>query len=411
MIFPQYMKALLTAERSPLPSRLNVLRLAGAGYPVLPRPRTAGSLVGALERRAPSVLRRLVGRGTNRDAQRVGWVTYDSFPSRKRHFRELDPFTGMRVGNVARWMNAHEPDINNELYDPDRRYDVVVFQKMMDARCQAEAEKIRAAGGKVVFDANVNYYEVWGDYFVPGTRPTDQQRADAIRMTTGADWVVADSSYLAGVIRPLNAHVTVIPDNIDTSVYRGQREHRSRGPVRLVWSGIGKKAVHLLSIADALANLKDAELVLVVDGPPECLPELERAIRCHLVTFSHRRYARTLVDCDLMLSPKRLINAYEMAHTEWKITLGMAIGLPAIASPQQSYIEAIGHLGGGIIADTPEEWRSGLETLVASCGLRSELGARARQTVTERYATPVVAAQYLALLRDLVGMPVTATVS
>ena len=27
---------------------------------------------------------------------------------------------------------------------------------------QVEAERIRAHGGKVVFDANVNYYEHWG---------------------------------------------------------------------------------------------------------------------------------------------------------------------------------------------------------------------------------------------------------
>jgi glycosyltransferase involved in cell wall biosynthesis len=406
VIFPRYMQALLSAERAPLPSRLRVLRFASAGYPVLPRIRIARALVSSLERRAPAILRRLAGRGEKSDAHRVGWVTYDSFPRCKRQFRELDSFTGMRVGNVARWMNAHQHDIVNELYDPDRFYAVVVFQKMMDARCQAEADKIRASGGKVVFDANVNYYEIWGDYFVPGTRPTEQQRADALRMTASADWVVADSSYLAGVIRPLNPRVTLISDNVDTAVYRGARQHRSGGPVRLVWSGIGKKAVHLLSIREALASVGNAELVLVVDDPPECLPDLERVIPCRVLRFSHRRYSRTLSGCDIMLSPKRLVNGYEMAHTEYKITLGMAVGLPAIASPQQSYREAIGYRGGGIIADTPGEWRDGIERLVGSPDLRAELGARARQTVAEHYSTPIVAARYLALLRDLVGISV-----
>ena len=98
---------------------------------------------------------------------------------------------------------------------------------------------------------------------------------------------------------------------------------------------------HLLSLCDVFRTLPDAELVLVVDEPPACLPELSRAIRCSVVPFSDEAYARTLTTCDIIISPKRLINAYEMGHSEYKITLGMAIGLPAVASPQLSYVDAI----------------------------------------------------------------------
>jgi len=406
-IFPRYWDAMASAVRRPLPTRTTTLRLAAAGYPVLPAMRTPRELAARFVRAAPLVLRH----GREHDGlQRVGWVTYDSFPRRKRRLEDLDTFTGMRAGNVARWMNAHESNFWNEIYDPDRRYDVVIFQKMMDKGCQAEAEKVRAYGGRMVFDANVNYYHIWGDYFIPSTRPTSEQQDDARRMTQLADWVVADSSYLEGVIRPLNPNVTWIPDNVDTSVYRGLRQHRV-GPLRLVWSGIGRKAGHLLDIRDVLAELADAELTLVVDDPPECLPALQAAIPCRLVSFSHRRYARTLLQSDVVISPKRLTNGYEMAHTEYKITLGMAVGLPAIASPQQSYVEAISHRGGGVIASTLDEWRAALEQL-RSATVRAELGQRARQTVDERYATPVVAAQYhalLALVSSNAGRPTSAT--
>ena len=405
VIFPKYMQALVAAERKPRTPVVELLRLARAGFPVLPG-LDPSAIAGDLRQKAPAVLRRF---GQSSKAARVGWITYDSFPLKKRTFRSLDSFTGMRVGNVARWINAHERLIVNELYHPDRRYDVVVFQKMMDARCQAEADKVRAAGGKVIFDANVNYYEVWGEYFVPGTRPTDEQRADAVDMTRSADWVVADSNYLARVIQPINPRMTVIPDNVNTDLYGALRQHRATRPVRLVWSGIAKKAAHLLSVIDVLAALKDAELVLVVDDAPDCLAQLERAIRCRLVKFSDRRYARTLAGCDIMLSPKRLINAYEMAHTEYKITLGMAAGLPVVASPQQSYLEAIEHRGGGIIANTPDEWRDALGRLAASPAMRCDIGSRARQTVTDCYTTPLIASRYLQLLRNLTGLSETAT--
>ena len=119
------------------------------------------------------------------------------------------------------------------------------------------------------------------------------------------------------------------------------------------------------------------------------------------VEFSLRRYARVLRESDVIVSPKRLINGYELGHTEWKITLGMAAGLPAVASQQRSYVEAIGYRGGGIVVDKPEEWLNALERL-REPGLREELGHRARETVVERYATPVVARQYADLLTSLV---------
>ena len=219
-----------------------------------------------------------------------------------------------------------------------------------------------------------------------------------------ADWVVADSTYLGNVVRRFTTRVQCIWDNVDLDVYSGVREHGPASPVRLVWSGIGKKAAHLLLIKDVLAELNGVELVLVVDEPPACLAELQQVIPCRLVTFSDQTYALTLRQCDIIISPKRLVNAYEMAHTEYKITLGMAVGLPAVASPQPSYVEAVGHRGGGFIVDTPDEWRDALKQLVSSPALRADLGERARQTVAERYATPVVAAAYLAFLRRVAGL-------
>ena len=243
VIFPKYLESFADARREPLPSKFQVLRLASEGYPVLPKMRTVGDLARAIERRMHTVVRRFSSVGRPRDLVQVGWITYDSFPRRKRRLSRLDPFTGMRVGNVARWMNEHHQDaILNELYVPGRRYDAVVFQKMMNRRCQDEAQAIQVRGGKVIFDANVNYYETWGDYFIPGTEPTAQQREDAIQMTRMADRVVADSTYLRDEIARLNPRVQRIADNVNMAVYGCTiRRHGPGNPVRLVWSGVAKR--------------------------------------------------------------------------------------------------------------------------------------------------------------------------
>ena len=329
-------------------------------------------------------------------ALRVGWAT--SAWALGPTYRSLPAPVAMRVANIGRWINRHERGLRNELYRPGRRYDVVVFVKSMDAAAQAEAARIQERGGRVVFDANVNYYEIWGDYELPNTRPTEEQQHDAVAMTQLADWVVADSSHLLGVVRKCTERASWIPDNVDTRLFRPPRR-KSGEDFRVVWSGMAHKARPLLDIREALAA-SGAELIVVSNEEPPELGELRDSIPVRLVDFSLRGYAEVLRDADLIVSPKRLVNGYELGHTEWKITLGMAAGLAAVASPQQSYIEAITHGGGGIVAAGREEWRVALERL-RHAELRAELGRKARETVVERYSTPVVARQYAELLASL----------
>jgi glycosyltransferase involved in cell wall biosynthesis len=340
-----------------------------------------------------------LGRSRRGPAVRIGWTTAATLRAERVSFRSLETSVAMRVANVAAWLDRNT-GTRNELYRPGAACDVVVFVKAMDERCRQEAALIRGRGGRVVFDANVNYYEIWGEYDLPGTEPTPEQRADSIEMTRAADAVVADSSYLLEIVQRLNERSRWIPDNVDTRLFRPARRPRRGAGVRLVWSGRSHKARPLTLLAEPLSGLRGFELVIVSDREPPEAEDLRRVCPVRFVPFDLRRYARLLRDCDVIVSPKRLVNGYELAHTEWKISLGMAAGLPAVASPQRSYVEAIGADGGGVVADSPDEWRAALEELQDPTR-RRELGARARKTVEERYSTPVVSQRYGELLLSL----------
>ncbi len=105
----------------------------------------------------------------------------------------------------------------------------------------------------------------------------------------------------------------------------------------------------------------------------------------------------------LKLFKKYLCNGYVMGHSEYKITLGMAMGLPAVASPLSSYVEAISYKNGGIIARTKKEWYQSLNLLANDYKLRADVGARARQTVEEYYSTKVITEKYLSVICNLIG--------
>lgn len=340
---------------------------------------------------------------------RIGWVTNDIFNKfrllrPKLNFLRLEPFSRMRVGWVADYMNRIYTDFHNELYKPHLRYDLVIFQKTMDFRCKGYFRDIKAYGGKVIFDANVNYYEIWGDYDIEGTKPTPLQQRDAIWMTKNCDAVVADSSYLAEVIKKFNKNVVCITDNVNCDIFKAVKTHTERTPLKIIWSGMAKKAQHLLMVKEVFKQLKGYELVVVSDEKPSVMPELASVIRCIYEHFSLKNYVRLLIDSDVIISPKSLTNAYAMGHTEYKITLGMAAGLPVIASPQQSYVEALSYKNSGFIAQTQDDWLKAFTSLSDSCKLRADMGGRARETVLERYSTLVVGDKYTELISDVLGI-------
>jgi glycosyltransferase involved in cell wall biosynthesis len=340
----------------------------------------------------------------------VGWLT-NKYPKRPlgwqlRHDRHAS--VRMRYYDVANWINRHTDDIRNELYRPDHRYDVVVFLKALDPRLIDEAKHACARGSKLIYDANVNYWDVWGEYDQASPRPTDEQQRVVAWFAEYVDAVVASSSVLREATRRLNDNVAWIPDNVNLEQYRGGKVHTG-GPLKLIWSGVAHKSAHLRLIREALTELRDVQLLLISDRRPPVMDELAKIIPCRYRQYRALRFPRMLLAGDVIISPKRLLNAYDVGHTAYKITPGMAQGLPAIASPQQSYVEALAD-GGGIICKTTDEWIEAINWL-RDPALRAEMGAKACRTVERRYSTAVVAVRYARVLRAVAeGQPLAEAV-
>jgi glycosyltransferase involved in cell wall biosynthesis len=313
----------------------------------------------------------------------------------------------IRYGGIARYLNK-KSNFNMEMYRPWRRYDAVVFVKMMNPRCQKLAHELKNKGTQVLFDANVNYYEEEGDYIVPGTRPTPEQKMWATSMTSLADAVVADSQYLADVCRLYNPVVEWIPDAVDTDFFSPapKQKDKTPGKLKLVWSGVGKKARPLELIEPVLMKLKDRVELEIITSPNEphniwsdVMERLVKAGIAKISLYSYKTYPHSLRKSDVIISPRFLENAYEKAHTEYKITLGMSAGLPALASPQMSYLEALKN-GGGIICHSVAEWERALNDFIDHPEKRREMGLKARQQVQETYSIPAVAKKYGTFLLD-----------
>ncbi len=340
---------------------------------------------------------------------KIGWILISGHPGVDSARLKSNILLGLdyiRYSGVTKIINKISADIHIERYDPRKKYDLVIFTRLMSDEAKSELKKIKELGGKVIFDANVNYYEMEGEFIGDGAKfkPTPQQQESAIFMTENADCVIADSTYLYEVCQRYNEKLFYIPDAVDLGLFDGKKTHKHKNNTVLLWSGVSSKSYHLELIKEVLSQLRNIKLLIISDGGQlsSVIQWLKERIPCEFAPYSYFTFPELVKKADILISPKIIKNSYEKGHTEYKITVGMAQRLPVVASPQQSYVEALSYKGGGFIARSQEEWHNALQKLISDVDLRTSMGLLARQTVEERYSAEIVAKQYLTVFENLV---------
>jgi len=331
---------------------------------------------------------------------RVGWITseYPRRPSPIGVWLRSGAMLTMRYRNVALYLNRM--GFHNSFYRANQSYDAVVIIKSFHQEILEAAYQLKQQKTFLVYDANVNYYYIWGDYTDPRTHPTREAQHAATTLTQLADHVIADSEYIRDVVMDFNPQVTWVPDNVLPVMFSPTKHRDTTGTLRLIWSGMAFKSNELQVLKPVFAQVPNLELWLVSNARPPIIDVLQDVISMRWFRYSDWRYSRLLKQADAIISPRYLNNGYNLGHTEYKITLGMARGLPAIVSPQPSYVTAVQRHNGGILCYTEQDWIDALTLLRDDAQYRLAMGQRAAGTVKQYYSTPVVAQQMAAILNQ-----------
>ena len=349
---------------------------------------------------------------------RIGWVITDQL-EKMPYFPRIDTGVGgislARMHWIAQRINGSSKNrLHYEVYKPWKHFDGLIFLKAMGEKSERLARRYLRQDRPVIFDANVNYYTTFGVEHYQGMLPTPVQRDQAVTLTREVTAVIADSRYIAKECQSLNDNVVWIPDNVETGIVPPFLNRVRSKPLRMVWCGEAIKLFELLVIEDVLrAFSKHCQLILITGDLSASsrwkknykarIDKLLDDIGALLIPFQGAHaLLNQYQNSDVVLSPRFLDNSYNLGHTEWKITLAMACGCVAVASPIPSYEEVRKRSSDEAITlcNTKEEWCQAFENLLVE-GVRNDSREMAMIVVDKHYSSRVVAETHSRFLERL----------
>ena len=223
--------------------------------------------------------------------------------------------------------------------------------------------------------------------------------------------VIVSSNYLYQYVKNFNANVFHIHTPIDTRIFRPLNKKR-HDKVFIGWQGVpANHLVNLKIIRDVLKQLGkkyDIKFNIVSYLGDQRVKKIFRSIEDYvevdygldyLVPFPE--ISTLISDFDIYLAP--LINSHwYQGKSAIRVGIGMAMGIPVVASPvgEQKYV--VRHRINGFLARTQEEWYRYIGMLIEDDGLRREIGMAGRETAETELSLAVCGKKLLKILTKVV---------
>ncbi|MBG1233236.1 glycosyltransferase family 4 protein [Aestuariivirga litoralis] len=212
-----------------------------------------------------------------------------------------------------------------------------------------------------------------------------------------ASLVVAGNDYLASYARQFCDNVAVIPTVIDADEYQLDL---SRQPERKTIGWIGSPSTwnfvkQKLDVLENACAAHDATLKVVGAGA--------QADGIDFICNARWRESEEVADIQAMHVGIMPLDDSPFARGKcgYKLIQYMACGLPVVASPVGVNRSIVEHGVNGFLAETPQEWRDALGTILKDRALAKRMGAAGRKKVAREYSVQVTGPRLVALMRGL----------
>lgn len=227
--------------------------------------------------------------------------------------------------------------------------------------------------------------------------------------------MVAGSTALRREFLELNGNSSVITDAITEDILARRANYDQKEPCRIAWFGNASSLHGFRAMGRALDELAGEggyELVLITSAAPQgrYLGKAPRTagdfirgqkLPCRFVAWSYEALLAETAKCDIGIVPVDCGSPFYGAKPAGRALLMMGMGLPVVASPVESHLEAIQEGVNGYIARSPQEWAGAIRRLGASAELRKAAGLNAAGSVRDNFSENAFTRRYLDVINSL----------
>ena len=294
------------------------------------------------------------------------------------------------------------------------KFSIFVFHRVLfSGNVAVLIERLKKAGKEIIFDTDDLVYAPeflrHMDYYRQMNLFEKQLYVNGLGGEIVSDVYVkvctTTTKFLADKLREKGKQVFVVRNKISKAdvqnaeeILSGQITSKKRQitegaqKVRVVYlSGTPSHNKDFATISPVLAFLmqKYPQMCLVLAGPLDIDDRLATFTnRIERVPFlSRKKYFENIARMDINLAPLEIGNPFCESKSELKWFEAGLVAVPTVAAATENFSAAITDGVDGYVAKTEVEWKEKIEKLIIDHNLRTQIGAKARETVLQKYST------------------------
>jgi glycosyltransferase involved in cell wall biosynthesis len=319
---------------------------------------------------------------------------------------------------------ANKRNLNFEIADPSKKYDVVVITQNADLSIWSQFDR---GGAKIVYDLIDSYLAIprndikgrlrgLAKYLSGQSRHLKLDHWKAIgEMCSRADAVVCSTQEQRADILKFCPNVHIILDD-HTGVTRIiKTDFSGSRPFRLVWEGLAQNLGSLKLLGPVLDRLRvqyPIEVHIVTDpsynrflgkyGKTNTVHSARQVlpnVRFH--EWKEAECANIICSCDLAVIPLDLEDPFAAGKPENKLLLLWRMAMPVVTSASPAYVRAMHAAGMNYTARDAADWLAMLANLIGDEGAREQAGLMGKAYIDSEFSEANLLAQWDTVFESL----------
>lgn len=301
------------------------------------------------------------------------------------------------------------------------KYDAVIIPIAL--RNERILDRLHAAGVPLIGDSVDDVLTFpYSNYLLPGRlyyrlklSLVEGQFSRLGKMIGKCGRMVVGSSALRRKFAELNGNSSVVTDAVTDDILSFHAAYEQKKQCRIAWFGNASSLHGFRAMGRALDELAGEggyELVLITSALPQgrYLGKAPRTVGefirgqqlpCRFVDWDYDTLLAETAKCDIGIVPVDCKSPFNRAKPAGRALLMMGMGLPVVASPVESHLEAIKEGDTGFIASSPQDWVRVIRRLGASADLRKAVGSSAAGFVRANFSEKIFTRKYLEAINSL----------